>query len=109
MSAEPQLHNPAIFNHPVASSSSSSSVGSVLHPSKLYPLHADLALEYLNIVSSLKTTTTPSAVKAHVFKLMAPALPRETDLRERLGRASTRNGVVEYVDICKEMQLRMKV
>ncbi|KAG8868097.1 hypothetical protein FRB97_002700 [Tulasnella sp. 331] len=114
MSAEPQLHNPALFFDP--SSSSLSPPHTPAHPrillspqqSSLYPFHADLALEYLSIVSALKTPTTPSAVKAHLFKIMFPALPRETDLRNQLGVASMRlNGVEVYVEICKEMKERM--
>jgi tRNA-dihydrouridine synthase 1 len=47
----------------------------------LHPAHADLALEYLDIVKNLKTPTAPSAVKGHLFKLLRPALAKETDLR----------------------------
>ncbi|KAG9014472.1 hypothetical protein FRB93_013597 [Tulasnella sp. JGI-2019a] len=117
MSAEPQLHNPALFFDPSASPSTSPLSDPSITPSaislspqqhSLYPLHADLALEYLSIVSSLKTSTTPSAVKAHLFKIMFPGLPREIDLRNRLGVASMRlNGVGVYVEICEEMKAKM--
>lgn len=106
MSAEPQLHNPAIFMHPPGVAQSP------LTPEQptQYPIGVDLALEYLDIVASLKTPTTPSAVKAHLFKLMHHALPREIDLRNQLGTASMRkDGVGVYVDICKEMKMRMEV
>ena len=94
MSAEPQLHNPAIF----ASTAQ-----------EAYPFHSSLASEYLAIVASLKTPTSPSAIKAHMFKLMHPALSRETDLRERLGKIGGKEGVESYQAICTEMTLRMKV
>src|ERR1700761_5632549 len=88
MSAEGNLYNPGIF-------------------SNKHPMHADVALEYLNIVKSLQTKTSISSVKGHLFKLMRPALSRETDLRDRLG--TTREGIPEYEAIVKEMKLRMEV
>lgn len=86
MSAEGNLYNPAIF-------------------AGIYPKHADLALEYLEIVKSLKTATPLVAVKGHLFKLMRPALAKETDLRNRLG--ATRGGLPEYEEIIREMKSRM--
>ncbi|KAG2364815.1 dihydrouridine synthase-domain-containing protein [Suillus spraguei] len=79
MSAEGQLYNPALFAPASPGNLSSTLIGA-------HPPHADLALEYLAIVKSLKTPTPTSAVKGHLFKIMHPALSRETDLRERLGR-----------------------
>ncbi|THU94341.1 FMN-linked oxidoreductase [Dendrothele bispora CBS 962.96] len=38
------------------------------------------------VPTSLRTRTSVSAVKGHLFKLMRPALSRETDLRERMGK-----------------------
>lgn len=105
MSAEPQLHNPAIFM-----SALTPSPHHTARQDTQYPIGVDLALEYLDIVSSLKTPTNPSAVKAHLFKLMHHALPREIDLRNRLGTASMRkDGVQVYVEICEEMKVRMEV
>src|SRR6266404_1994071 len=75
MSAEGQLYNVALF---MPSQTPSTSGG-------LHPPHADLALEYLDIVSSLRTPTPPSGIKGHLFKLLRPALSRETDLRSALG------------------------
>ena len=88
MSAEGNLYNPALFtgNH---------------------PMHTDLAREYLDIVKQLKTRTPFSAVKGHLFKLMRPALNREIDLRNRLGKC-TRN-MEEYEAIVEEMNSGMQV
>ncbi|KAL0959509.1 hypothetical protein HGRIS_011219 [Hohenbuehelia grisea] len=116
MSAEGQLYNAALF---ASASHSHSPEGSIVDPQLLpgfHPRHADLALEYLSIVSTLKTRTSPSAIKGHLFKLMRPALSRETDLRERLGRVRakegkdgrlSKEGIQEYVNIAQEMKTRM--
>ncbi|EIW74043.1 Dus-domain-containing protein [Coniophora puteana RWD-64-598 SS2] len=144
MSAEGQLYNPALFVPSASSSASTSSPSAAaaaspplsyipshditsssqqtdVHAIALsgsYPPHADLALEYLAIARSLKTTTALSAVKGHLFKLMRPALTRETDLRDRLGRVrsesrNTREGweevIGKYEEICAEMKTRMEV
>ncbi|KAH9169102.1 Dus-domain-containing protein [Lactarius sanguifluus] len=95
MSAEGQLYNPALF---VPSASSS---GGGLHPP-----HADLALEYLDIVSSRKTPTPPSGIKGHLFKLLRPALAREIDLRDALGRLRGPD-LAPYYDVVREMRRRM--
>ncbi|KIK61914.1 hypothetical protein GYMLUDRAFT_42334 [Collybiopsis luxurians FD-317 M1] len=114
MSAEGQLYNAALFSGLAEASSSSSTLDS--QPSltlSQHPRHADLALEYLSIVKSLKTRTPYSAVKGHLFKIMRPALSREKDLRERLGRAVMAKGVSyaealkPYEDVCLEMKERM--
>jgi tRNA-dihydrouridine synthase 1 len=86
MSAEGNLYNPAIFTG-------------------IYQKHADLALEYLEIVKNLKTATPLVAVKGHLFKLMRPALVKEIDLRNRLGTA--KGGIPEYEQIALEMKSRM--
>lgn len=116
MSAEGNLYNPAVF----ASSGSTSSLADPALPSTwcissdtgLHPPHTRLALEYLAIVKSLKTRTRPSAVKGHLFKLLRPALGRETDLREQLGRVRTDKGKEgetwdKYEAIVKELDARM--
>jgi len=102
MSAEGQLYNPALF----ASAACGEPSSSVLRGA--HPPHADLALEYLDIVKSLKTPTATSAVKGHLFKIMRPALSRETDLRERLGRIRGSNVIEEYIEVAKEMKERME-
>ncbi|KAF8263799.1 hypothetical protein EI94DRAFT_1740007 [Lactarius quietus] len=82
MSAEGQLYNAALFA-PAPSTSSSSSGG-------LHPRHADLALEYLDIVSSQKSPTPPSGIKGHLFKLLRPALARE--MKRRMDRDAEAGG-----------------
>ena len=94
MSAEGQLYNAALFAR-----GSSDSDG-------LHPPHADLALEYLHIVASQKTPTPPSGIKGHLFKLMRPALAREVDLRDALGRLRGPD-LGPYYDVVREMKRRM--
>ncbi|TFK32239.1 Dus-domain-containing protein [Crucibulum laeve] len=115
MSAEGQLYNPALF-----AGLSPSPDSPPLTPEAAFaiahPLHADLALEYLDTVLSLKTATTPSAVKGHLFKIMRPGLQRHVDLRDRLGRINVggrnreknREGWKLYVEVCQEMKRRME-
>ncbi|KAJ3801739.1 dihydrouridine synthase-domain-containing protein [Lentinula aff. detonsa] len=133
MSAEGQLYNVALFSGLTSDPSSTSTVpehssstssapfSEIDKPTALPPLnlsqhprHADLALEYLDIVKSLKTRTSVSAIKGHLFKIMRPALSRETDLRERLGKVTIKKtgnfaeGALQpYVDVCLEMKERM--
>lgn len=129
MSAEGQLYNAALFapaTHPHPPSSTSDLPRSTDLPpnlpalprtfdpplSGLHPRHADLALEYLSIVSSLKTPTSLSAIKGHLFKFMRPALSHEPDLREKLGRVRASDlklALVEYREIVTEMKARMDV
>lgn len=101
MSAEGNLYNPTLFapNRP----------GLAAYDSGLHLPHADLALEYLRIVKELKTKTSPSAVKGHLFKLMRPGLARELDLRDRLGRIKGDDPVDEYLKVVEEMKKRMDV
>jgi len=132
MSAEGQLYNPALFHGidrllpvPIPASVESSSVF-LSAPGTEYlsasdgdillrqPPHADLALEYLQIVSDLKTPTAPSAIKGHLFKIMRPALGREIDLRNKLGtvRVNPKNTdalIHAYREVCEEMKRRMDV
>lgn len=72
MSAEGNLSNPAIFmpsGHEHAFSSS------IL-----------LARRYLDFVDSVKTITSGSALKAHMFRLLKPILDEHEDLRHMVGR-----------------------
>ncbi|KAG2022289.1 tRNA-dihydrouridine synthase 1 [Coprinopsis cinerea AmutBmut pab1-1] len=118
MSAEGILYNPALFYGLDAPSSSPKPP-----TTDLYPMHTTLASQYLSIVLSLKTKTPVSAVKGHLFKLMRPALTRELDLRERLGRTGLKPGkggdadsegkkgdkwLRECVAIVEEMRVRME-
>jgi tRNA-dihydrouridine synthase 1 len=96
MSAEGQLYNAALF---VPSPTPSTSGG-------LHPPHTDLALEYLDIVSSQRTPTPPSGIKGHLFKLLRPALSRETDLRNALGELRG-SDLAPYYKVVREMKRRM--
>lgn len=126
MSAEGQLYNAALFAGLGASSTASTSATTLdtteNNPDPTSdtaflirnPPHADLALEYLSIVQSLKTHTTISGVKGHLFKLMRPGLSRETDLREQLGRIKVNQKkpevtLAQYVELCQEVKARMDV
>jgi tRNA-dihydrouridine synthase 1 len=95
MCAEGQLYNAAIF----VPSPTSTSGG-------LNPPHADLALEYLDIISSQRTPTPPSGIKGHLFKLLRPALSRETDLRNALGELRGPD-LAPYYEVVREMKQRM--
>ncbi|KAI9510804.1 dihydrouridine synthase-domain-containing protein [Russula earlei] len=96
MSAEGHLYNAALFTpSPTASTSGG-----------LNPPHADLALEYLDIVASQKTPTSPSGIKGHLFKLLRPALSRETDLRNALAQLRGSH-LAPYYEVVREMKRRM--
>ncbi|THH20182.1 hypothetical protein EW146_g1121 [Bondarzewia mesenterica] len=114
MSAEGQLYNAALFapslsTIPRLSSSTSHDPTSSSGDTGLHPPHARLALEYLQIVDSLKTPTPLSAVKGHLFKIMRPALAKEPDLREKMGRirGGDGKGLKPYFEIVEEMVRRM--
>ncbi|KAI0776333.1 Dus-domain-containing protein [Trametes elegans] len=121
MSAEGNLYNPAIFM-PAPDPAPSTSCASPSSPAAMYltgyhPRNTSLALEYLAIVRSQKTLTTPSAVKGHLFKLLRPALGKYTDLRERLGRVRVERTEREkdggaawgrYEDIIRELDERLE-
>ncbi|KAF9045410.1 dihydrouridine synthase-domain-containing protein [Panaeolus papilionaceus] len=112
MSAEGQLYNAALFagiDRPLPIDEYDLDENILIRQ----PRHADLAIEYLEIVRNLKTTTTLSAVKGHLFKIMRPGLIRETDLREKLGKIKIhpkrmREDIVEYIAVCEEMKARME-
>ncbi|KAG6877082.1 hypothetical protein C0992_010928 [Termitomyces sp. T32_za158] len=117
MSAEGVLYNPSLFrglsssiSHPTPDSispSSSTSASASTTRQKHHELDtpstvATLALEYLSIVRSQRTRTSPSAVKGHLFKILRPALGREKyhDLREQIGKV--RVDVPRRLKACKE-------
>ena len=101
MSAEGNLYNPTLF--------APNPLGLASCDSGLHLPHADLALEYLRIVKGLKTKTSLSAIKGHLFKLMRPGLARELDLRDRLGKIKGGDPVDEYLEVVEEMKKRMDV
>ncbi|KAJ7184624.1 Dus-domain-containing protein [Mycena filopes] len=146
MSAEGVLYNPALFvglAPPVASSSSSplppaststpprpDTDSAAIDPDAAllarHPPSAALAQEYLTIVTSLRTATSASAIKGHLFKLLRPALLRHVDLRERLGRVKVEQfskakgrralgeagpfwevGLEPYIEVVQEMVERL--
>ncbi|KAJ8495062.1 hypothetical protein ONZ51_g1923 [Trametes cubensis] len=128
MSAEGNLYNPAIFmpapTPPLSEASSSSTSNSdpsspaALYLTGFHPRNTSLALEYLSIVKSQKTLTTPSAVKGHLFKLLRPALAKYPDLRERLGRVRVERAERDkdggsawerYEEIVRELDTRLEV
>ncbi|KAG6848345.1 hypothetical protein H0H93_001060 [Arthromyces matolae] len=122
MSAEGVLYNPAIFNFTLPSPSSASPSSCTPRIPELHnPPLADLALEYLSIVRSQRTRTTPSGVKGHLFKFLRPGLVRERyhDLREKLGKvklnvprtAEEGKGWVwvdKYVEVVEEVKARLE-
>ncbi|KJA23918.1 hypothetical protein HYPSUDRAFT_201041 [Hypholoma sublateritium FD-334 SS-4] len=130
MSAEGQLYNPALFaglaphapvplslptptSTPNPNPSSDAAYDSDAVILTRHPRHADLALEYLSIVRSLKTVTSVSGVKGHLFKIMRPGLGREQDLRETLGRVRISPKQMDacigaYEDVCRDMKARME-
>ncbi|KIY49949.1 Dus-domain-containing protein [Fistulina hepatica ATCC 64428] len=109
MSAEGILYNTALF------SQSQSSTATAL------PEHYSctrIALDYLDIVRSLKTHTGFSAIKGHLFKILRHALERHTDLRAKMGQAKvldvgkgrwTEESLQAYVDIINELDERLKI
>ncbi|KDQ18159.1 hypothetical protein BOTBODRAFT_143810 [Botryobasidium botryosum FD-172 SS1] len=101
MSAEGQLYNAALFAQTTPTSGEEAASG-------LHPPHADLALEYLDIVESLKTHTAMSAIKGHLFKLMRPGLLKELDLRDRLGKIGKGTTLNDIRDLVLEMKSRME-
>ncbi|KZT18691.1 FMN-linked oxidoreductase [Neolentinus lepideus HHB14362 ss-1] len=108
MSAEGNLYNPMLFlPSPAVASSSPSSDAVSQALSVRYKPHYELALEYLDIVAAQKTRTAFSAIKGHLFKLMRPALAREKDLREKMGKIR-REQLEEYRAVVLEMKTRME-
>jgi tRNA-dihydrouridine synthase 1 len=126
MSAEGILYNPALFvglpPSPLASASAAPDPDAALL--QRHPRHTDLAQEYLSIVTSLRTATSASAIKGHLFKILRPSLMRHMDLRERLGRVKVdqhqkgkekmvgkpfwATGLEPYIEVVQEMAERMR-
>lgn len=120
MSAEGNLYNPAIFCSTASTSATSiatsteRSTWTMTYGTGVHISSTALALEYLSIVDSLATPTSPSAVKGHLFKLLRPALAKEKDLREQLGKVKFMKGKEKdaykaYEGIVKQLDERLEV
>ncbi|KAL7420249.1 tRNA dihydrouridine synthase [Cryptotrichosporon argae] len=93
MSAEGNLSNPALFVPPS-------------HP-HAHPSAPALARRYLDIIDSLRTPTSGSAVKSHLFRLLKPVLDANGDLRVAIGEASLVGGTARYRAILDEVDARV--
>jgi tRNA-dihydrouridine synthase 1 len=124
MSAEGNLYNPALFRPSQFPLTSGASLNLTLE----HLPHADLALEYLQIVKEIKTPTDWGAIKGHLFKILRPGLAEALDLRNKMGKnfnakgteqnvkagevsnsSDILDGVAYYEDIVKELKERMEV
>ena len=113
MSAEGNLYNPTLYHPDVGRDLSVLSQQGADH-SSYAPLEiVRVAHEYLDIVAGLKTPTSPSALKGHMFKITRPALAIHTDLRPVLGKARSydevqgEERVKEYREFVHELQNRL--
>ncbi|KAJ9096067.1 hypothetical protein QFC21_005432 [Naganishia friedmannii] len=95
MTAEGNLSNPTLF---VPEDS----------PLTYPPIHI-IAHHYLDIVDRLKTRTTGSAIKAHLFRILKPGLEKHVDLRNKLGEMWMREGtgMGGYRALIDELKERM--
>lgn len=84
MSAEGNLYNPAVFMPSLPRAPSAMFPNA---PQLPFPSLARMAHEYLDIVTQLRTPTSSSAIKAHLFRLCRPGLEVHRDLREALGKS----------------------
>ncbi|SPO22847.1 related to tRNA dihydrouridine synthase [Ustilago trichophora] len=111
MSAEGNLYNPAIFLHTLPKEPSPMFP---LAPEMPFPSIPKMAHEYLDIVTSLKTPTQSSAIKAHLFRLCRPALEVHRDLREVLGKSRFDDKavgaakIVTYRKFVEELEQRLE-
>ncbi|WFD00295.1 tRNA-dihydrouridine(16/17) synthase [NAD(P)(+)] [Malassezia yamatoensis] len=112
MSAEGNLYNPTLF------SDMQQDLGILAGPEQdrtgLDALRITrVAHEYLDIVAALRTSTAPSALKGHMFKMTRPALAIHTDLRAMLGQARSdehaqgEERVKEYRAFVQELERRL--
>lgn len=134
MSAEGNLYNPALFA-PLAAPEAMSAYRSRLPlellaafdeldaaypeegPSTAHPSLIVMAKRYLAIVRNLKTSTSPSSIKGHIFKLLMPLFTagHHLDLRPKIGAAgsgrdrTTAERLDDYLAVINELEERLKV
>lgn len=91
MSAESNLHNPALFN---------------INKTKIddrFPRVDKLLREYFEIAKTTPGAASATAMKSHFFKLMHAFLPIHTDIRNKLG--SIRKGeLAEFENIVEQVE-----
>ncbi|KAG1784538.1 uncharacterized protein HD556DRAFT_1531981 [Suillus plorans] len=75
---------------------------------RAHPPHADLALEHLATVKSLKTRTSTSTVRGHLFKIMDPISEQADRSEGDIGTDQRSNVVEEYIEVAKKMEECMK-
>ncbi|WFD24636.1 tRNA-dihydrouridine(16/17) synthase [NAD(P)(+)] [Malassezia equina] len=113
MSAEGNLYNPTLYHPSVGRDLSVLSQQDADHAAYAPLEIVRVAQEYLDIVATLKTPTSPSALKGHMFKITRPALAIHTDLRPELGKARSPEGaqgeerVKEYREFLQELEKRL--
>ena len=114
MSAEGNLYNPTLFCGSIGRNLSSLIDADADHSSFEALKIVNVAHEYLDIVANLKTPTSHSALKGHMFKITRPALAVHTDLRPVLGKARSydegvgEGRVKEYRAFVIELEKRLK-
>jgi tRNA-dihydrouridine synthase 1 len=134
MSAEGNLYNPSLFAPLVAPEPMSTyraalpvellaSLADIdaCYPDEPYPSpHPPVTLmarRYLAIVRHLKTSTSPSALKGHMFKLLMPLFGagHHLDLRAKIGTAgggrdrSRADRIDDYLSVVIELEERLRV
>jgi len=114
MSAEGNLYNPTLFHRELGRDLSVLCDPAADH-AQFEPMHLiRIAHEYLDIVARLKTPTSHSALKGHMFKITRPALCIHTDLRPVLGNAHTyddgdgEHQIREYRAFVHELEKRLE-
>ncbi|WWC67207.1 uncharacterized protein I206_101114 [Kwoniella pini CBS 10737] len=94
MTAEGNLSNPAIFLPPS-------------HP-HFHPPITVLANRYIDIVSSLKSHTAGSAIKAHMFRMLKPILDTNEELRIKIAQCPYSEEMTEFKELIKGIEQRLE-
>ncbi|WVR03179.1 hypothetical protein IAU60_000170 [Kwoniella sp. DSM 27419] len=92
MSAEGNLSNPALFLPPS-------------HP-HFHPPITVLAHRYLDIVEGLETTTSGSAIRSHLFRMLKPILDTDEELRIRIASCQYQDGMGQFRELIREIERR---